>query len=106
MSSNPLTPEQRSMRARLAAHTLHSRVDGAQHTAPARAAFMDRFEKQVDPHSELDPAERARRAEHAKKAYFTGLSLKSARRRPPAGERQHDARKRPEGRLSDPPRQR
>jgi hypothetical protein len=46
---------------------------------------MDRFEKQVDPNGELDPAERARRAEHAKKAYFTGLSLKSARRRRPSG---------------------
>jgi hypothetical protein len=44
---------------------------------------MDRFEDQVDPHRVLPNAERQRRAEQAKKAYFTRLALKSvqARRR-------------------------
>lgn len=42
---------------------------------------MERFEKQVDPDGELDPAERARRAEHARKSYFAGLALKSAQAR-------------------------
>jgi hypothetical protein len=46
--------------------------------APARAAFLDRFEREVDPAGVLDPAERARRAEHAKKAHFLRLALKSA----------------------------
>ena len=77
-----LTPEQRTMRAKLAAHTLWSNVeDRAAHTAPGRQAFMDRFEKQVDPNGTLAPAERARRAASAKTAYFTGLSLKSAKAR-------------------------
>lgn len=76
-----LTPSERSTRARLAAHTLHASVDGAAHTEPARAAAMARFEKQVDPLGVLSPRERARRAEHAKKAYFTGLSLKAAKAR-------------------------
>jgi hypothetical protein len=66
------------MRARMAAHTLHSRVDPTIHTAPARAAFLERFEREVDPEGVLHPAERARRAEHAKKAYFLNLALKSA----------------------------
>lgn len=73
------------MRARLAAHVLHANVDSREHTEPARRAFMARFEDQVDPDRVLSPAERARRAEHAKRAYFTRLALKSAqarRRRP------------------------
>jgi hypothetical protein len=39
---------------------------------------MARFERQVDPDGELSLQERARRAEHARKAYFTALALKSA----------------------------
>ncbi len=76
-----LSPSERSLRARLAAHTLHSRVDPTQHTAPARKAFLERFEREVDPDGKLDPADRARRADHARKAYFAGLSLKSAQAR-------------------------
>ena len=76
-----LTPEQRSLRARLAAHTLHSRVDPVAPTAPAREAFLARFETEVDPEGVLPEAERLRRADHARKAYFTGLALKSAKAR-------------------------
>jgi len=83
-----LTPSESTLRGRLGAHALHARVaDPAAHTAPARKAFLDRFELQVDPDGVLAPAERARRAEHARKAYFIGLALKSARARsrPSAG---------------------
>jgi hypothetical protein len=82
MPRKSLTPEQRALRARLAAHTLHAKItDETAHTAPARKAFLDRFERQVDPDGTLKPTERARRAEHAKKAYFARLALKSARSR-------------------------
>lgn len=83
MPASPrLSPEQRSLHARLAAHSLHAQVaDPAAHTAPARRAFLDRFELEVDPARVLPPAERARRAEHARKAYFTRLALKSAQAR-------------------------
>lgn len=74
-----MTPAERSLRARLAAHYLHSRVDSREHTEPARRAFMDRFEDEVDPDRVLPEAERRRRAEQAKKAYFTRLALRSAR---------------------------
>lgn len=81
-----LTPDQVSLRARLAAHSLHAKVvDPSAHTAPARRAFLDRFEREVDPDGLLDPAERARRAEHAKKAYFLRLALASATARRKAG---------------------
>lgn len=75
----PLSPKERSLRARLAAHELHAQ--GKTNTAPARKAFLERFEREVDPEGKLDPAERARRAEHAKSAYFARLALKSARAR-------------------------
>lgn len=71
-----MTPEERVLRARLAAHTLHAR--GLTNTKPAREAFEARFEHQVDPEGTLDPQERARRAEHAKRAYMAGLSLKAS----------------------------
>ena len=77
----PLSPTERTLRARLAAHTLHSRVDSTQHTQPARKAFLSKFEEQVDPDGKLDPAERKRRAEHAKKAHFVRLSLLSSKAR-------------------------
>lgn len=72
----------RAQAGRIGAHALHAKVsDPIAHTAPARKAFLDRFERQVDPDGILEPAERARRAAHAKKAYFLSLSLKSARSR-------------------------
>lgn len=77
-----MTPEQRSLRAQMAAHALHAKItDPTEATARARAAFLDRFARQVDPLGELPPEERARRAEHARKAYFLGLALKSSRAR-------------------------
>jgi hypothetical protein len=80
--SRPETPAERSMRGRLAAYSLHAQVvDASAHTRPARDAFMARFERQVDPDCVLAPAERQRRAEAAKRAYFTRLALQSARAR-------------------------
>jgi hypothetical protein len=77
-----LTPEQRTAIARMGAHTLHAGIaDPTAHTAPARAAFLARFEREVDPAGLLEPRERARRAEHARKAYFGALALRSAKAR-------------------------
>jgi hypothetical protein len=76
-----LSPAERSLRARLAAHTLHARREARQTTAIARAGFLARFEREVDPDSALDPTERRRRAEHARRAYFTRLALASAKAR-------------------------
>jgi hypothetical protein len=69
------------MRARLAAHTLHAKRDPRETSAKGRAAFLARFEAQVDPDGTLPPVERARRAAAARSAYFTRLSYKSSRRR-------------------------
>lgn len=73
-----------------AAHAAHeswaNTADRAARTAPARKALLVKFEREVDPDGILDPAERARRAEHKRKAYYVGLSLKSARARRKARE--------------------
>lgn len=69
----------RSLQCRAAAHTSWSRTaDPAQRTAPGRQTFLDRFEREVDPAGELSPDERARRAAHARRAYFMTLAAKSA----------------------------
>lgn len=75
----PLTPEERTLRARQAAHTLHAK--GGTNTAPARDKFMERFEREVDPDGTLDPKVRAKRAANARSAYFTSLALKSSKAR-------------------------
>ena len=74
-----LNAHDRALAARIGAHALHAA--GKTNTAPARAAFLDRFERQVDPDGVLSADERARRAGHAKQAYFTRLALKSAQAR-------------------------
>jgi hypothetical protein len=76
-----LTGPERSLRGRIGAYALHSQHDPRVTTAPARAAFLDRFTREVDPDGVLPEAERQRRAEYARKAYFAGLALKSAKAR-------------------------
>jgi len=77
----PATPEQRRLIGRIGAYSLHARYDPRQTTAPARRAFMARFEREVDPDGVLEDAERRRRAESARKAYFTRLALASSKAR-------------------------
>src|SRR6266511_772615 len=76
-----LSPAERSLRARLAAHAMHAQHDARQTTAAARAAFLARFEAEVDPDGTLPPEERRRRAEHARSAHFTRLALAAAKAR-------------------------
>jgi hypothetical protein len=71
----------------MAAYCLHAQRDPRETTQAARDSFMARFERQVDPDNVLPPAERQRRAEAAKKAYFLKLALKSARARRARGRR-------------------
>lgn len=47
-------------------------------TAPARAGFLARFEREVDPDNQLDPEERRTRAVYARKAYMADLAARSA----------------------------
>lgn len=82
----PLSPSERTLRARLAAHTLHSKVDSTAHTEPARKAFLVSWETKVDPDGVLPEAERKRRANQALKAHMARLGLKSAQARRRGGD--------------------
>jgi len=76
------TQSERHIAASIAAHESWAHTpDRSARTANARAALMQKFEDQVDPDGTLPPDERARRAEHARKAYFQRLALKSAKAR-------------------------
>jgi hypothetical protein len=84
---NSLTPTERSLRAQIAAHESWAHTeDRSARTANARKAMLDKFEHEVDPNNELSPAEREKRAEHARKAYYKRLALKSARARRRGGD--------------------
>ena len=77
-----MSKSKQSLAGRIGAHASWANTtDRTERTAPARKAALERFERQVDPDGSLPPAERARRAEHARKSYFLGLSLKSAQAR-------------------------
>jgi len=82
VSATGLTPTERKLRAQLAAHTSWAGTENRPaRTRNARAAFDERFEREVDPEGALPPAERAKRVENARQAYFTRLALKSAKAR-------------------------
>ena len=75
------THAERVLTGRLGAYVLHSQYDSRELLKPARAAFESRFEREVDPDGVLPVEERSRRAEMARKAYFTRLALLSAQAR-------------------------
>jgi hypothetical protein len=67
---------QRVLRAKLGG--LQTAANGTGTTTAAREKFLSRFDDEVDADRVLSPAERARRAEAARKAYMTRLALKSS----------------------------
>ncbi|MBA5846257.1 hypothetical protein [Gordonia amicalis] len=73
---------ERSLIAQLAAHESWAKTpDRTARTANARRALEDKFEREVDPDGVLSPADRAKRVENARKAYYARLALKSAQAR-------------------------
>jgi hypothetical protein len=75
------TPQDRSTLGRLGAYSRWAHEDPKPALAKVRKGFDARFEDEVDPDRVLPPAERARRVEAARKAYFTKLALQSAKAR-------------------------
>jgi uncharacterized membrane protein len=77
-----LTPEQRNLRARVAAHTRWSKPDARQRQREAiSAARLRHHEQLVDPDDTLDPAERRKLAENSLRAEMARLALRSSRAR-------------------------
>ena len=76
-----LTPSERVLRARLAAHVGHSRHDSKELTAPLATSSISGSSMRLTQDRVLTESERNRRADHARKAYFTRLALLSAKAR-------------------------
>jgi hypothetical protein len=91
----PPSRAERSLRARLAAYALHAQRDSRETTANGRAAFLARFDREVDPEGLLEPDERRRRAEQARRAYFARLSLAAVKAR--QAKRATDAQQKEDG---------
>ena len=72
---------ERSLRARIAAYSLHAQRNPRETTKAARSAFLAKFLAEIP--TNLPENERLRRAASAKRAHFSRLALKSvqARRR-------------------------
>jgi hypothetical protein len=67
---------------RIGAHVSWAKTeDRSKRTENGRRAFMERFYDEVDPDRLLPPPEREIRAEHARKAHFAKLAMKSAKAR-------------------------
>lgn len=92
---NGQTPEERSRNASIAALTRWSREDPTESAIRGQRGLQDRFEREVDPDGVLTPAERARRAECARKAHMLRLSKAgvAARQARAANRRAADARR-------------
>ena len=71
----------RTLRARLGALAQQAQYDTKETTRAARAAFNARFDNEVDPDRTLPEAERVRRADAARRAYFTRLRLSALQRK-------------------------
>jgi hypothetical protein len=77
-----LTPEQRTLRARKAAHTRWASEDPTGTAIAGQAGLRGRFDRQVrEATPGLSEAEYARRAESAYKAHMAGLALASSKAR-------------------------
>lgn len=76
-----LTPEQRRLRAQIAANSRWSREDPSANARRAQAGLRARFEREVDPDGALPEPERQRRAESAYRAHMQRLALASSKAR-------------------------
>ena len=77
-----LTPEQRSLRGRRAAHARWSRENPAENAVRGQAGLRARFDREVrEATPGLTEAEYARRAEHAYLAHMAGVALASSKAR-------------------------
>ena len=70
-----------SLAAQIAANSRWSKEDPTEQGRIMRAGLERRFLNEVDPNRELPEAERLRRVECAKRAYYQRLALASAKAR-------------------------
>ena len=77
-----LTPEQRTLRARIAANTRWANEDGHANAVRAQKGLYARFEREAaEKYPDLTPIARAKRAEAAYRAHMSRLALASSKAR-------------------------
>lgn len=70
----------RSSAARIGAQSMWAKTDDwSSRTAPARQAFMAKFEREVDPEEKLPPEVRAKKADAAMRAYMGQMAKRRHR---------------------------
>ena len=75
-----ISAEMATLRGRIGAHTSWANTaDRTARTEPGRQAMRDKFARQVDPDSVLTPTEREFRADHARRAHYSRMAMKSAK---------------------------
>lgn len=70
--------KRKSMQQSIKADLMHARHDPRVTSAKARAAWAEKFLREVDPEGVLSPEERERRAFHLMRAHMKTMALKSA----------------------------
>jgi hypothetical protein len=74
-----MSPARRRRRARIVGHASWANTaDRAARTAAGTRAFLERFDRQVDPNNELPADVRRTMATHARTAYMLQLAERSA----------------------------
>jgi hypothetical protein len=98
----PIDPTTARLRAQVAANARWANcTDRTAATAAARQAAENRWDRLVDPDGTLDPVERAKRAQSARKAEMARLNLRRRMARP-KGERAADSTPTTREELSSP----
>jgi hypothetical protein len=77
-----MSPEERSLRARMAAHNRWAKEENRPAaTQPARDAYLQKFLDEVDPDGELPEAERRKRADNARAAHLARMRYEGLKKR-------------------------
>lgn len=84
-SRTPLTPTQRTLRARIAANTRWSQENGKANAVRAQRGLRAKFEREARAQwPDLPDAEITRRGEAAYRAHMTRLSFHASKKRRPS----------------------
>ena len=97
-ASKGLTPEQRSLRGKIAGYSSWKNTkDRSARTQAARDKFRESFQDVVDPEHLLPPIERAKAGEAAYREHMARLAFESSKRRKKKAQNKTNATPKPEG---------
>lgn len=86
--SKSLSPEERRLRAQLAAHAMHAKHDARAFGRRTQQVLLAKLELEVDPDSALPVEERQRRARQLRKSLLTRIAFERVKKQREARERE------------------